>query len=51
MILSGLLEAAAPLLAPAFVFRGAEVTWLEIVAFVLAIVAAGNWLARWEARW
>jgi nicotinamide mononucleotide transporter len=35
--LSGLIEAAAPLLAPAFVFLGAAVTWLEIVAFALAI--------------
>ena len=32
-----LLDAAAPLLSSAFVFRGAPVTWLEIVAFGLAI--------------
>ncbi|MEO8526706.1 MAG: nicotinamide riboside transporter PnuC [Caldimonas sp.] len=32
-----LLDAAAPLLASAFVLWGAPVTWLEIVAFVLAI--------------
>jgi len=32
-----LLDAAAPLLASAFVLWGAPVTWLEVVAFVLAI--------------
>lgn len=34
---TALLDAAAPLLASAFVLWGAPVTWLEIVAFVLAI--------------
>jgi len=35
--LAGLLDAAAPLLAPAFAFQGADITWLEILAFVLAV--------------
>ena len=35
--MNALLEAAAPLFASAFAFRGAPVTWLEIVAFALAI--------------
>jgi nicotinamide mononucleotide transporter len=35
--LNALLAAAAPLLASAFVVWGAPVTWLEIVAFALAI--------------
>ena len=34
---SALLDAAAPLLASAFVLWGAPVTWLEITAFVLAV--------------
>jgi len=34
---SALLDAAAPLLASAFVLWGAPVTWLEVVAFVLAV--------------
>jgi nicotinamide mononucleotide transporter len=35
--LADLVSAAAPLFAPAFVFAGAPVTWLELVAFVLAL--------------
>jgi nicotinamide mononucleotide transporter len=35
--LSGLFDAAAPLFAIAFVAWGAPVTWLELVAFVLAV--------------
>jgi nicotinamide mononucleotide transporter len=35
--LNALIEAAEPLFASAFVLRGAPVTWLEIVAFVLAV--------------
>jgi nicotinamide mononucleotide transporter len=35
--LNGVLAAAAPLLAGAFVVWGAPVTWLEVVAFVLSI--------------
>ena len=35
---TALLDAAAPLFASAFVLWGAPVTWLEIVAFVLAVV-------------
>jgi nicotinamide mononucleotide transporter len=34
---SALLDAAAPLLASAFVLWGAPVTWLEVTAFVLAV--------------
>ena len=34
---SALVDAAAALLASAFVLRGAPVTWLEVVAFVLAV--------------
>jgi nicotinamide mononucleotide transporter len=34
---SGWLDAAAPLFATAFAFQGASVTWLEILAFGLAI--------------
>ena len=34
---SELLDAAAPLLASAFVLWGAPVTWLEVTAFVLAV--------------
>ena len=37
MNVSSLLDAAAPLFASAFVAWGAPVTWLELVAFVLAI--------------
>ncbi|MCY7314545.1 MAG: nicotinamide riboside transporter PnuC [Rubrivivax sp.] len=37
-MLSTLLAAAQPLLQPAFVLFGAPVTWLEIVAFVLALL-------------
>lgn len=36
-MLDALLLAARPLLAPAFVVWGSPVTWLEIVAFVLAL--------------
>ncbi|MCW5612082.1 MAG: nicotinamide riboside transporter PnuC [Rubrivivax sp.] len=36
-MLQDLLDAARPLLAPAFTWWGSAVTWLEIVAFVLAI--------------
>jgi nicotinamide mononucleotide transporter len=36
--LNALLAAAAPLFASAFVVGGGAVTWLEIVAFVLAII-------------
>ena len=35
--MEALLQAARPLLAAAFAFRGSPVTWLEIVAFGLAI--------------
>ncbi len=35
--MNALIEAAEPLFASAFVLRGAPVTWLEIVAFVLAV--------------
>jgi nicotinamide mononucleotide transporter len=35
--LSAFAEAAAPLLASAFVVAGSSITWLEIVAFVLAV--------------
>jgi nicotinamide mononucleotide transporter len=35
--LNALVDAAAPLFASAFVVAGAPVTWLELVAFVLAI--------------
>jgi len=35
--LSALVEAAAPLFASAFVVAGSSITWLEIVAFVLAV--------------
>ena len=35
--MNALLAAAAPLLSPAFVAWGAPITWLEVVAFVLAI--------------
>ena len=35
--MNGVLAAAAPLLAGAFVVWGAPVTWLEVVAFVLSI--------------
>jgi nicotinamide mononucleotide transporter len=35
--LNALLDAAAPLFASAFVFNGAPVTWLEILAFALSI--------------
>ena len=35
---SGWLDAAAPLFATAFLFQGASVTWLEILAFGLAIL-------------
>jgi len=37
-MLDALLQAARPLLAPAFEIGGSPVTWLEIVAFWLAIV-------------
>ena len=36
-MLDALLQAARPLLAPAFTAWGSPVTWLEIVAFVLAL--------------
>ena len=36
-MLEALLHAARPLLAPAFTAWGSPVTWLEIVAFVLAL--------------
>ncbi len=36
-MLNDLLEAARPLLAPAFTWWGSAVTWLEIAAFVLAL--------------
>jgi nicotinamide mononucleotide transporter len=36
-LLAALLQAAHPLLAPAFAVWGSPVTWLEIVAFVLAV--------------
>jgi len=36
-VLEALLQAARPLLAPAFTAWGSPVTWLEIVAFVLAL--------------
>ena len=36
--MNALLAAAAPLFASAFVLGGSAVTWLEIVAFVIAIV-------------
>jgi nicotinamide mononucleotide transporter len=36
-VLDALLQAARPLLAAAFVFGGSPVTWLEIVACVLAV--------------
>jgi nicotinamide mononucleotide transporter len=36
-VLDDLLAAAAPLLAPAFSLWGSPVTWVEIVAFVLAV--------------
>ena len=36
--MNALLDAAAPLFASAFVFRGAPITWLEILAFGLAIL-------------
>jgi nicotinamide mononucleotide transporter len=36
-VLADLLAAAAPLLAPAFELWGSPVTWVEIVAFVLAV--------------
>jgi len=36
-LLAALLQAAHPLLAPAFTAWGSPVTWLEIVAFVLAV--------------
>ena len=35
--MNAVVEAAAPLLASAFVVAGASVTWLELVAFVLAL--------------
>jgi nicotinamide mononucleotide transporter len=35
--LSALVDAAAPLLASAFLVAGASITWLELVAFALAI--------------
>ena len=35
--MSALVEAAAPLFASAFVVAGSSITWLEIVAFVLAV--------------
>jgi len=35
--LNAVVEAAAPLLASAFVVAGASITWLELVAFVLAL--------------
>jgi nicotinamide mononucleotide transporter len=37
-VLDGILQAARPLLLPAFTLWGSAITWLEIVAFVLAIV-------------
>jgi len=37
MVLQALLQAAQPLLAPAFQAWGSPVTWLEIVAFVLSV--------------
>ncbi len=40
-MLAALLQAAHPLLAPAFVAWGSPVTWLEIVAFVLALAMVG----------
>jgi nicotinamide mononucleotide transporter len=36
-VLASLLQAARPLLAPAFQAWGSPVTWLELVAFVLAV--------------
>lgn len=36
--LDAVLAAARPLLAPAFHFLGSPVTWLEVVAFVVAVV-------------
>jgi nicotinamide mononucleotide transporter len=39
--MQALLEAAAPLLAAAFTLWGAPVTWLEIVAFALALAMVG----------
>ncbi len=35
--MNAVVEAAAPLLASAFVVAGASITWLELVAFVLAL--------------
>ena len=35
--MNALLDAAAPLFASAFVFRGAPITWLEILAFGLSV--------------
>ena len=35
--MNALLDAAAPLFASAFVFRGAAITWLEILAFGLSV--------------
>ena len=35
--MNAVVEAAAPLLASAFVIAGASITWLELVAFVLAL--------------
>ncbi|CAD5374571.1 Ribosyl nicotinamide transporter, PnuC-like [Rubrivivax sp. A210] len=36
-MIDGLLQTAAPLLAPAFTLWGSAVTWLEIAAFVLSV--------------
>ncbi len=41
MGLEAILQAARPILAPAFTLWGGPVTWLEIVAFLLALVMVG----------
>jgi len=46
--LQALLDAAAPLLAPAFSLWGSAVTWLELVAFALALAMV---LANLRVHW
>jgi nicotinamide mononucleotide transporter len=50
-VLYALLEAAGPLLAPAFVLAGSPVTWLELLAVVLALaMVAANFRVH-AAAW